>query len=240
MVATSTPEIKRMRMEAEKRAENRNRKAKKQLFRVEQSNSSTEAMEQRSSASKPRKSIVQNKMDYRNAKKKTCRPECRPTLNKSTEPKEQKRRTASKTAKKVVQNKKHTKPRPISCQPAANTYRKPNWLANMNNSGRPIDQQRVVVADADAQSAMTHLPNNDQDAQRTTTDAVTTEVGPTSAVEAFQPAVEERNINTKKFYGSRKQVRAEDMPRPTLSAGIVSRSELGLRRQKRVPFRYNQ
>lgn len=238
MVATSTPEIKRLRMEAVKRAENKNRKAKKQLFRVELSNTSTEAMEQRSPASKPGKKIVGNKMDNRNAKKKTCRPEC--TLNKSTEPKEQKRRAASKTAKKVVQNKKQTKPRPMSCQPPPNTYRKPNWLANMNNSGRPIGQQRVVVADADAQSAMTHLSNNDQDAQRGLTATTEQSVGPTSAEAVFQPAVEERNINTKTFYGSRQQVRAEDMPRPTLNAGIVCRSEVGLRRRKRVPSRYNQ
>lgn len=231
MVATSTPEIKRLRMEAVEKTVNKSRRAKKKLFSVELSNTSTEAMEQRSPASKPGKKVVQNKRDNRNAKKNTFRPD---TLNKSTEPNEQKRPAASKTAKKVVQNKKQTKPRPISCQPPPNTYRKPIWLANMNNSGRPIGQQRVIVADA--QSAMTHLPNNDQDAQCGLT--ATAEQSVTSTEAVFQPAVEERNINTKTFYGSRQQVRAVDMP--TLNAGRVRQSEVGLMRQKRVPSRYNQ
>lgn len=97
-------------------------------------------------------------------------------------------------------------------------------------SAKVNDQQDSVFAAAE--SATAHLPNEDNDEQRSPT---ASNEQPAIFVGYPQPAAAE-HINTKKFYGSTQEIKATDR----LNAGVVGpKKEIGLRRQKRLPSRFN-
>lgn len=90
------------------------------------------------------------------------------------------------------------------------------------------DQQDSVFTAAECATA--HLPNEDNGEQRSPT---ASDEQPLISAGDPQPAVVE-HINTKKFYGSRQEIKATDR----LNAG-GHKEEPGLRRQKRLPARFN-